>query len=76
MSTRIALVCALAAAVASAGCGDLSRSELRRGVGTLKSIAAEGELLAVQVARARVEEVPVGDIVDVREGEVVVRRRH
>ena len=53
MSTRIALACALVVAVASAGCGDLSRGELRRGVGTLKSIAAEGELLAVQVARDR-----------------------
>jgi hypothetical protein len=54
MSTRLAVVgVVVAVAFGGAGCGDLSRGELRRGVGTLKSVAAEGELLALQVARDR-----------------------
>jgi hypothetical protein len=34
-----------------AGCGDLSRDELNRGVESLSAIAAEGELIASGVAR-------------------------
>jgi hypothetical protein len=42
-----------ALAIALIGCGDLSRDELERGVGTLEAMAAEGELLAGDVARNR-----------------------
>src|ERR1044072_8555799 len=42
-----------AAAVLLGGCGDRSRGELERGVATLGSIAAEGELLAREVQRDR-----------------------
>lgn len=51
---RRALVIAIAASVlmfAVAGCGDLNRDELNRGVESLSSIAAEGELIASGVAR-------------------------
>jgi hypothetical protein len=38
-------------ALAIAGCGDLSRDELNRGVESLSSISAEGRLIANGVAR-------------------------
>jgi hypothetical protein len=44
---------ALVVALALAGCGDLSRGELERRVTTLESLAAEGQLLAGEVARDR-----------------------
>jgi hypothetical protein len=44
---------ATGAALAAAGCGDLSRAELKRGVESLGSIAAEGRLLARDVAADR-----------------------
>ncbi|HEV7483946.1 MAG TPA: hypothetical protein VGO13_12690 [Solirubrobacterales bacterium] len=37
--------------MAIAGCGDLSRGELSRGVESLSAIAAQGELIASGVAR-------------------------
>lgn len=37
--------------VALAGCGDLSRGELSRGVESLSALAAQGELIANGVAR-------------------------
>jgi hypothetical protein len=42
---------ALAALVLCAGCGDLSRDELNRGVESLSALAAQGELVAGGVAR-------------------------
>jgi hypothetical protein len=55
MRHRVAVVVPLlvALALASSGCGNLSRGELERGVATLGSIAAEGELLAGDVERDR-----------------------
>jgi len=41
------------AAWSAVGCGDLSRGELERGVATLGSISAEGEILAREVGRDR-----------------------
>lgn len=47
-------VVALLAAVVLAGCGgDMQPDELKRSIGTLESSAAEGALLADQVARDR-----------------------
>jgi hypothetical protein len=43
------LAAAAAMALATAGCGDLSRAELKRRVETLGSLAAEGELVAHDV---------------------------
>ncbi|HEX8075173.1 MAG TPA: hypothetical protein VF545_09345 [Thermoleophilaceae bacterium] len=40
-------------ALATAGCGNLSRGELERGVATLEATASEGVLLAREVARDR-----------------------
>src|SRR3954451_20086431 len=37
--------------LAAAGCGDLSRDELNRGVESLSALAAQGELVASGVAR-------------------------
>jgi len=51
---RRALVVAVVASgvmLGVAGCGDLNRDELNRGVESLSSIAAEGELIASGVAR-------------------------
>lgn len=42
---------ALVLALGSAGCGDLSREELSRGVQSLSSLAAQGQLVANGVAR-------------------------
>ncbi len=42
---------AAALAVSTAGCGDLSRAELSRGVGSLGALAAQGQLIADGVAR-------------------------
>jgi outer membrane murein-binding lipoprotein Lpp len=51
---RALTVAALAASVAVAGCGGYIRhDELRRGVETLNSLAAEGALLAQDIARDR-----------------------
>jgi hypothetical protein len=48
----IAIVVALGVSLVSiSGCGDLSRDELNRGVESLSSIAAQGQLLANGVAR-------------------------
>jgi hypothetical protein len=44
-------VAALLALLAFAGCGDLSRDELNRGVESLSALAAQGELIANGVAR-------------------------
>jgi hypothetical protein len=44
-------VAALLAFLAFAGCGDLSRDELNRGVESLSALAAQGELIANGVAR-------------------------
>src|SRR3954453_21493870 len=44
-------VAALFASLAFAGCGDLSRDELNRGVESLSALAAQGELIANGVAR-------------------------
>src|SRR3954453_19040187 len=44
-------VAALFASLAFAGCGDLSRDELNRGVESLSALAAQGELVARGVAR-------------------------
>src|SRR3954468_9338494 len=44
---------ALTSTCALSGCGDLKTDELTRGVKTLRSIAAEGALLADDVARDR-----------------------
>jgi hypothetical protein len=44
-------VAALFAVLAFAGCGDLSRDELNRGVESLSALAAQGELIANGVAR-------------------------
>src|SRR3954447_9859674 len=44
-------VAALLAFLAFAGCGDLSRDELNRGVESLSAIAAQGQLVANGVAR-------------------------
>src|SRR4051794_3923457 len=50
---RLVVVLVILVAWPAAGCGDLSRGELERGVGSLGSISAEGELLARDVARDR-----------------------
>jgi hypothetical protein len=52
MSRRVA-VAALATALllTAPGCGDLSREELNRGVESLSSLAAQGELIASGTAR-------------------------
>src|SRR4051794_37058026 len=44
-------VAALVALLSFAGCGDLSRGELNRGVESLSALAAQGELIANGVAR-------------------------
>src|SRR3954447_19938560 len=44
-------VAALLAFLAFAGCGDLSRDELNRGVESLSALAAQGQLIANGVAR-------------------------
>jgi hypothetical protein len=44
-------VAALLASLVFAGCGDLSRDELNRGVESLSALAAQGELIANGVAR-------------------------
>jgi hypothetical protein len=44
-------VATLLAFLAFAGCGDLSRDELNRGVESLSALAAQGELIANGVAR-------------------------
>src|SRR3954466_10728645 len=44
-------VAALLAFLAFAGCGDLSRDELNRGVESLSALAAQGELIANGAAR-------------------------
>jgi hypothetical protein len=51
--TRRAAVAILAAVLllSAAGCGDLSRDELDRGVESLGALAAQGELVASGVAR-------------------------
>jgi hypothetical protein len=46
-----AMVAVAVALVASAGCGDLSREELSRGVESLSALAAQGGLIANGVAR-------------------------
>lgn len=55
MRGRALLTAALALALACAlsGCGELKVDELTRGVKTLRSIAAEGALMADDVARDR-----------------------
>jgi hypothetical protein len=45
------LTAAAVLALAAAGCGDLSRDELNRGVESLSALAAQGELIASGVAR-------------------------
>jgi hypothetical protein len=51
-ASAIAVVVALGASLVSiSGCGDLSRDELNRGVESLSSIAAQGQLIANGVAR-------------------------
>src|ERR1700710_2926831 len=42
---------AVAVLLLAAGCGDLSRDELNRGVESLSALAAQGELVANGVAR-------------------------
>jgi hypothetical protein len=42
---------AIAVLLLAAGCGDLSRDELNRGVESLSALAAQGELVASGVAR-------------------------
>jgi hypothetical protein len=44
-------IAALLALLVFAGCGDLSRDELNRGVESLSALAAQGELIANGVAR-------------------------
>jgi hypothetical protein len=44
-------VAALLVSLALAGCGDLSRDELNRGIESLSALAAQGELIANGVAR-------------------------
>lgn len=51
LAAAVALACA--AALATAGCGSLSRGELERGVQSLGAQAATGRLLADGVARDR-----------------------
>src|SRR4051812_33293083 len=46
-----AAMAAAALLLAAAGCGDLSRDELNRGVESLSALAAQGELIANGVAR-------------------------
>src|SRR3954454_18928676 len=50
---RLVVVLVIVVAWAAAGCGDLSRGELERGVGSLGAISAEGELLARDISRHR-----------------------
>jgi hypothetical protein len=45
------MAAALVALLLAAGCGDLSRDELNRGVESLSALAAQGELVASGVAR-------------------------
>jgi hypothetical protein len=47
----ILVMLALALLLGLAGCGDLSRDELNRGVESLSALAAQGELIAGGVAR-------------------------
>jgi hypothetical protein len=49
--SRGAAVVVAALSVSVAGCGDLSRDELNRGVESLSALAAQGELIAGGVAR-------------------------
>jgi hypothetical protein len=51
--TRLALALVFLLPVAVGGCGDLTQGELDRGIGTLSSIAAEGSIIARQVADDR-----------------------
>jgi hypothetical protein len=51
MPRRAAALAAVALLLAAAGCGDLSRDELNRGVESLSALAAQGELVAAGVAR-------------------------
>lgn len=46
-----ASIAGIALALALAGCGDLSREELTRGVESLSALAAQGQLVANGVAR-------------------------
>ena|SRR5215218_6618928 len=46
-----AMVTAIALLLLAAGCGDLSRDELNRGVESLSALAAQGRLVANGVAR-------------------------
>jgi hypothetical protein len=50
-SQPVAVAAALVALLLAAGCGDLSRDELNRGVESLSALAAQGELVASGVAR-------------------------
>jgi hypothetical protein len=47
----VAVAVVVAALLLAAGCGDLSRDELNRGVESLSALAAQGELVASGVAR-------------------------
>ncbi|HEV7770726.1 MAG TPA: hypothetical protein VGO66_08735 [Solirubrobacterales bacterium] len=52
MARRVAAaILAAALLLPTAGCGDLSRDELNRGVESLSALAAQGELIASGVAR-------------------------
>lgn len=49
--SRSAVLFAALAALLAAGCGELNRGELNRGVESLSALAAQGELVANGVAR-------------------------
>jgi hypothetical protein len=50
---RVPALAAIVLAVAFCGCGSLDRAELKRGIDTLTSVAAEGRLVADGVAGDR-----------------------